>query len=72
MYASAINGIAGDTPDTLAEDMGPLFDAVIANINPPVIPSVEAKDLQCLVANIDYDSFKGKLGESCVVWCGAV
>ena len=42
--------------------MGPLFDAVIKNINPPVIPSSEPKDLQCLVANIDYDSFKGKLG----------
>ena len=50
------------TPDSLANDMGPLFDAVIENIKPPVIPSSDAKDLQCLVANIDYDSFKGKLG----------
>ena len=62
IYASAINGIAGDTPDGLADDMGPLFDAIIKNINPPVVKSQEPAKLQALVANIDYDSFKGKLG----------
>ncbi|GMH68445.1 hypothetical protein TL16_g04931, partial [Triparma laevis f. inornata] len=62
IYASAINGIAGDTPDGMADDMGPLFDAIIANIDPPHVESQEPEKLQALVANIDYDSFKGKLG----------
>jgi GTP-binding protein len=62
VFASGILGKAGDHPDTLADDMGPLFDAIMKAIDPPVIESVESNDLQCLVSNIDYDNFKGKMG----------
>lgn len=62
VYASGLMGKAGDEPDALEEDMGPLFDAVMEAIDPPTVNSVESNDLQALVSNIDYDSFKGKMG----------
>lgn len=62
VYASGLLGKAGNQPDELAEDMGPLFDAIIEGINPPKIVSTKPEDLQALVSNIDYDPFKGKLG----------
>ncbi|CAB9528036.1 factor TypA-like SVR3, chloroplastic [Seminavis robusta] len=62
VYASGLLGQAGDEPDDLAADMGPLFDAVIESIDPPAVQTTEADALQALVSNIDYDPFKGKLG----------
>lgn len=62
VYASGLLGKAGHEPDELAEDMGPLFEAVIDAIDPPPSESVESDSLQALVANIDYDDFKGKMG----------
>mmetsp|Transcript_28788 Transcript_28788/g.44747 ORF Transcript_28788/g.44747 Transcript_28788/m.44747 type:complete len:662 (+) Transcript_28788:150-2135(+) len=62
VYASGLLGKSGHEPDELAEDMGPLFDAIVESIDPPKVPSTESDDLQALVANIDYDNFKGKLG----------
>ena len=62
VYASGLKGEAGDEPDALADDMTPLFDAVMEAIDPPTIESVEEDDLQALVSNIDYDDFKGKMG----------
>merc|ERR1712232_1441284 len=49
-------------PDQLADDMGPLFDAVMDAIDPPKVDSTEPNALQALVSNIDYDPFKGKMG----------
>jgi len=62
VYASGLQGKAGMEPDSLADDMGPLFDAVMESIDPPVVDSKEPDALQCLVSNIDYDPFKGKMG----------
>lgn len=62
VYASGLLGKAGDDPENLADDMGPLFDAIIENIDPPVIKKSEPDSLQCLISNIDFDSFKGKMG----------
>eukprot|EP00591_Stephanopyxis_turris_P006116 CAMPEP_0195521262 /NCGR_PEP_ID=MMETSP0794_2-20130614/18321_1 /TAXON_ID=515487 /ORGANISM="Stephanopyxis turris, Strain CCMP 815" /LENGTH=670 /DNA_ID=CAMNT_0040650781 /DNA_START=123 /DNA_END=2135 /DNA_ORIENTATION=+ len=62
VYASGINGVAGLEPDALGDDMGPLFDTVMTAIDPPKIDSVESDALQAMVANIDYDAFKGKMG----------
>lgn len=59
VYASALNGIAGHEPDEMTDNMIPLFE-VIEKLPKPKIS--EGEDLQMLVANIDYDSFKGKLG----------
>jgi len=62
IYASGIQGRAGDEPDALADDMTPLFDAIIEAVDPPKVKTIESSKLQVLVSNIDYDNFKGKLG----------
>ncbi|CAM9280524.1 unnamed protein product [Choristocarpus tenellus] len=59
VYTSAIQGIAGNEPDEMAENMEPLFEAIMGMPKPVV---KETSPLQVLVANIDYDDFKGKLG----------
>ncbi|KAG2434942.1 hypothetical protein HYH02_012139 [Chlamydomonas schloesseri] len=59
VYASGVNGIAGMTPDGLAEDLEPLFATIVKEIRPPVVKS-EAP-LQLLCANIDYDEHKGRI-----------
>jgi len=62
VYASGLLGKAGMEPDALENDMGPLFDAVMEGIDPPTCESKESDALQCLVSNIDFDPFKGKMG----------
>jgi GTP-binding protein len=62
VYASGLQGIAGDEPDAMADDMGPLFDAIMESIDPPKIESTEPDKLQALVSNIVFDTFKGKMG----------
>merc|ERR1712232_795139 len=46
----------------LQENMEPLFDAIVEAIDPPTVEQSEPDALQALVSNIDYDSFKGKMG----------
>ena len=62
VYASGINGVAGHEPHDMAEDMSPLFEAILEAIDPPTVERTEPDDLQALVSNIDYDQFKGKMG----------
>ncbi len=37
VYASGVNGIAGSTPQQLAEDLQPLFEAIIREVEPPLV-----------------------------------
>ncbi len=62
VYASGIQGKAGDEPEELQEDLGPLFDAILESIPPPKCDKLEPEALQAMVSNIDYDDFKGKMG----------
>lgn len=62
VYASGIQGKAGEEPEELADDLGPLFDAILESIPPPKCDEKEPEALQALVSNIDYDDFKGKMG----------
>jgi len=62
IYASGIQGRAGEDPDDLKEDLGPLFDAIMESIPPPKCDHTEPDSLQALISNIDYDDFKGKMG----------
>jgi len=62
VFASGLQGISGMEPDALEGDMKPLFDAIRDCIDAPKVESTEFDDLQCLVSNIDYDQFKGKMG----------
>lgn len=59
VYASGIQGTAGKEPDKLKTDLFDLFDAILQLPKAQVDPT---KPLQVLIANIDYDDFKGKLG----------
>ena len=58
VYAIAKEGRAGLTPDSLAEDLGPLFQAIIDHIPPP---AVEEGGFQMLVANRAYDDYTGSI-----------
>jgi len=62
VYASGLQGVSGMEPDKMEEDMKPLFEAVKDCIDSPTVESTEGDALQCLVSNIDYDQFKGKMG----------
>ena len=37
VYTSAMNGIAGLSPDELAEDMQPLFETIVNVVEPPQV-----------------------------------
>ncbi|PIA53620.1 hypothetical protein AQUCO_00900295v1 [Aquilegia coerulea] len=60
IYASGINGKAGLSPENLADNLGPLFEAIIRCIPGPRINKDGA--LQMLVTNIEYDEHKGRIG----------
>merc|ERR1719223_2107355 len=62
VFASGLQGISGMEPDDMSEDMKPLFDAVRDCIDSPTVSSTDDNALQCLISNIDYDAFKGKMG----------
>jgi GTP-binding protein len=60
IYASALNGIAGDDPDNMADDMTPLFQMIVDHVE---APSVELDGpFQMQVSALDYDSFVGVIG----------
>ncbi|KAK9810279.1 hypothetical protein WJX72_007818 [[Myrmecia] bisecta] len=59
VYASGVNGIAGNDPSTLAEDLEPLFTAIVREVTPPMVNS--DAPLQMLVTNLDYDEHKGRI-----------
>jgi GTP-binding protein len=60
IYASALNGIAGDDPDSLADDMTPLFQMIVDNVSPPEV-EVE-KPFQMQISALDYNSYVGVIG----------
>lgn len=62
VFASGLKGTAGLDPEGEHTDMAPLFDAVLEHIDPPAVDTADGNALQCLVSNIDYDNFKGKMG----------
>ena len=60
IYASALNGIAGDDPENLAEDMTPLFEMITENVPAPQV-DVDAP-FQMQISALDYSSFLGVIG----------
>src|SRR5438552_13366086 len=59
VYANARAGRAGPAPDELAANLGPLFDAILANIPPPAYD--RDHPLQALVTNLDASPYVGRL-----------
>merc|ERR1719502_1295389 len=59
VYASGMNGIAGMTPDDIKDNLQPLFQEITKL---PCAKVDSEVPLQMLIANVDYDDFKGKMG----------
>ncbi|QWD67604.1 translational GTPase TypA [Polynucleobacter sp. VK25] len=60
IYASGLNGYAGETEDVREGNMRPLFDAVLKHV--PVRDDDADGPLQFQISSIDYNSYVGKIG----------
>jgi GTP-binding protein len=60
IYASGLNGYAGDSEDVREGTMRPLFDAVLKYV--PVRDDDPDGPLQFQISSIDYNSYVGKIG----------
>ncbi len=60
IYASALNGIAGDDPENMADDMTPLFQMIVDHVQAPEVELDGPFQMQ--VSALDYDSFVGVIG----------
>jgi GTP-binding protein len=60
VYASALRGFAGNDPQALAQDMTPLFEAIVKHCPPPDVD--EQGPLQLQVSQLDYSSYVGAIG----------
>ncbi len=59
IYTVASQGTAGLTPNGLVGHLQPLFEAIVAKIPAPLVEP--EGPTQLLVANLDYDNYKGKI-----------
>jgi len=60
IYASALNGVAGQEPDDLAEDMTPLFEMITERVSAPKVDPEAPFQMQ--ISALDYDSYVGVIG----------
>jgi len=60
VYASGLRGVAGPSPEELAEDMTPLFQTIVDIVEPPAV-DVDGP-FQMQVSSLDYNSFVGVIG----------
>ena len=60
IFASALNGYAGEDYNAMAEDMTPLLDLILEQVQPP---SVDADGpFQMQISALDYSSYVGVIG----------
>jgi GTP-binding protein len=60
IYASALNGFAGNDPDDLADDMTPLFEMIVDKVPAPEV-DIDGP-LQMQVSALDYSNYLGVIG----------
>jgi len=60
VYASALNGIAGLDPEEMADDMTPLFEAIVEHVEHPQVDTDGPFQMQ--VSALDYNSYVGVIG----------
>ncbi len=60
IYASALNGYAGHTPDVRSGDMTPLFEAIAKHCPPPPVDAIGPFQMQ--ISQLDYSSYVGAIG----------
>jgi GTP-binding protein len=60
IYASALNGVAGNDPENMSDDMTPMFQMIVDNVP---VPEVDVDGpLQMQISALDYNSFVGVIG----------
>eukprot|EP00803_Ostreobium_quekettii_P009289 evm.model.scf_994EXC.6 EVM.evm.TU.scf_994EXC.6 scf_994EXC:34450-44004(+) len=59
VYASGFQGVAGMEAESLEDNLGPLFNAITKEIDPPSVKA--SSPLQMLVTNIDFKDHKGRI-----------
>ena len=60
IYASGLNGYAGDNPDIRSGDMTPLFEAIVNHVKPPQVE--RDKPFRMQVSSLDYSIYTGVIG----------
>ncbi|MGY0217959.1 translational GTPase TypA [Endozoicomonadaceae bacterium StTr2] len=60
MYASALEGVAGEDPGSMAQDMTPLFEMITEQVPAPQV-TVDGP-LQMQISALDYSSYVGVIG----------
>jgi GTP-binding protein len=60
VYTSALQGIAGYAPTTMAADMTPLFETIVARCPAPDVDIDGALQLQ--ISQLDYSNYVGSIG----------
>ena len=60
VYASGLNGYAGDNPDIRTGDMTPLFEANVTHVPPPSVDRDAPFRMQ--ISSLDYSSYTGVIG----------
>ncbi|SEA88366.1 GTP-binding protein [Marinobacterium iners DSM 11526] len=60
VYASALNGIAGNAPEEMADDMTPLFEAIVKHVHAPRVDADGPFQMQ--ISALDYNSYVGVIG----------
>jgi GTP-binding protein len=60
VYASALNGYAGDNPDIREGNMDFLFQTIVDKVHPPVVDRDGGFQMQ--ISQLDYNSYVGVIG----------
>ncbi len=60
VYASGLRGVAGPSPEELADDMTPLFQTIVDIVEPPAVDADGPFQMQ--ISSLDYNSFVGVIG----------
>ena len=60
IYTSAINGIAGNDYENMAEDMTPLYEMIVAEVPAPEVDADGPFQMQ--ISALSYDSYVGVIG----------
>ncbi|BBA33458.1 GTP-binding protein [Methylocaldum marinum] len=60
IYASALNGYAGHSPDIREGNMDPLFETIVEKVHPPVVDQEGGFRMQ--ISQLDYNSYVGVIG----------
>ena len=60
VYASALNGYAGDSPEIRSGNMDPLFQTIVDKVHPPIVNAEGGFQMQ--ISQLDYNSYVGVIG----------